>query len=111
MSTPEEADAWFAKHGVADLTRVSDPSHHLYREFGLGDGSIFALAHPRVGGRWFRSALRYGAGWQGSHWRQLTGVFVVQRGAILAEIRHRNSAARPDYLALVERANAGATIR
>ena len=104
MQPPEEADAWFERHGLNDINRFSDPDHLLYKAFDLQEGSLVELAHPRVWGRWLRTALGRGAGSQGKHWRQLTGVFVVDRDRVLAEIRHRNSAARPDYLSLVQHA-------
>lgn len=101
MSSREDADHWFAKHGLSDVPRFSDPDHHIYKAFGLGEGSFFELGHPRVWGRWLQSALRRGAGPQGSHWRQLTGVFLVHRGRIIRGIRFKNSAARPNYAAFV----------
>ena len=103
MQPPDEADEWFAKYGLGDIARFSDPDHQLYKAFDLQEGSLFELAHPRVWGRWLRTALGRGAGYQGRHWRQLTGVFVVDRERVLGEIRHRNSAARPDYVAFVQR--------
>jgi hypothetical protein len=103
MQPPEEADDWFARYGLGDIPRFSDSDHRLYKAFDLQEGSLFELAHPRVWGRWFRTALGRGAGYQGKHWRQLTGVFVVDGDRVLGEIRHRNSAARPDYLAFVQR--------
>lgn len=102
MQPPEEADKWLADYGLADVPCFSDPDHALYRAFGLNEASLFQLAHPRVWGRWVKTALGRGAGYQGTHWRQLTGVFLVDRGNVLAEIRHKNSAARPDYVALVK---------
>ena len=102
MQSPAEADAGFAQYGLDAVPRFSDPDHELYRAFGLGEASLMQLAHPRVWGRWLSSALGRGAGSQGPHWRQLTGVFLVDGGRILAEIRHSNSAARPDYLAFVQ---------
>jgi hypothetical protein len=103
MSAPDEADRWFAQYGVADVTRIADPDKHLYREFRLEQASLAELAHPRVWWPWFRTAIlnRYGVGFAGPNWRQLTGVFVVHRGRLLASVRHRNSAAHPDYIALV----------
>ena len=103
MQPPAEADEWFGRYGLADVPRFSDPEHTIYRAFDLQEGSLFELAHPRVWGRWFKTALGRGAGAQGPHWRQLTGVFLVDRDRVLAEIRHRNSAARPDYLGFVQR--------
>lgn len=102
MQPPEEADAWFARYALGDSPRFSDPAHALYRAFDLQEGSLIELAHPRVWSRWLRTALGRGAGYQGRHWRQLTGVFLVHRDRVLAEIRHRNSAARPDYLTFVQ---------
>jgi hypothetical protein len=103
MSSPHEADRWFARYGVTDLARVSDPDRHLYRTFGLEHATLGELTHPRVWWPWFRTAVLggYGVGFAGANWRQLTGVFVVHHGRLLAAVRHRNSAARPDYAALV----------
>lgn len=109
MSPPDEADRWFAHYGVADVARVSDPARHLYRLFGLSEASLRDLAHPRVWWPWFRTAILSGrgVGLAGQHWRQLTGVFVLHHGYILGAIRHRDSAARPDYVALVHGLRAG----
>jgi len=103
MSPPEVVDRWFVQHGVGDIPRVSDPDKHLYRVFGLTDGPVSALLHPSVWWPWFRTAVLrgYGVGAAGPNWRQLTGTFVVHRGRILAAVRQRNAAERPDYLALV----------
>jgi hypothetical protein len=113
MSPPEEADRWFAHYGVADLVRISDPNRRLYRAFGLEQASLRTLAHPRVWWPWFQTAIlrRHGVGLAGPNWRQLTGVFVVHRGHVLAALRHRNSAARPDLVALVHGLKLGAPIR
>ena len=113
MSTRDEADRWFAHYGVTDLARMSDPGKHLYRAFGLEQATLRELAHPRVWWPWFRTAVLsgHGAGLAGPNWRQLTGVFVVHRGRILGALRHRNSAARPDYVALVHGLRLGPVIR
>jgi hypothetical protein len=113
MSHPDEAARWFSEYGLADIPRVSDPEKHLYRQFGLEEGTLHALAHPRVWWPWFRTAVLrgHGAGMAGPNWRQLTGVFILDRGHLLTAIRHRNSAAHPDYVALVRGAGSEATIR
>jgi hypothetical protein len=105
MSTEAEAEPWFRQHGLTDVTRISDPAKRLYQQFGLEQGSLGELAHPRVWLPWFRTAVlrRHGVGFAGPNWRQLTGVFLLHHDRIIAAIRHRNSAARPDYLALVQR--------
>ena len=103
MASEQDADYWFDHYGISVIVRISDPDRALYREFGLEEASITALAHPRVWWPWFKTAIvsGRGVGQAGPNWRQLTGVFVIHRGRILAEIRHRNSAARPDYVALI----------
>jgi hypothetical protein len=103
MSPPDEADRWFARYGVSDFARVSDAGQELYQTFNLRQATLGELAHPRVWWPWFRTAILrgHGAGLSGPNWRQLTGVFVVHRGHILAALHHQNSAARPDYAALV----------
>lgn len=113
MSPPEEADRWFARYGVADLVRVSDPDRRLYQAFGLEQATLGVLAHPRVWWPWLRTAVLsgYGLGSPGPNWRQLNGVFVVHDGRILAALRHPNSAARPDYAALVHGLKLGHGIR
>jgi len=82
-------------------------------ESGVRPVTLRELAHPRVWWPWFRTAILsgYGAGLAGPNWRQLTGVFVVHRGHILGALRHRNSAARPDYVALVHGLRLGSVIR
>jgi hypothetical protein len=113
MSPPDEADAWFERYGLNDVVRISDPEKSLYRQFGLEEGSLYQLAHPRVWLPWFRTAILNGrgVGGPGPNWRQLTGVFVVRSGQILAAIRHDNSAARPNYVDLVQHARSGGPLR
>lgn len=112
MSDAQEADRWFDHYGVSDIARISDPSKQLYHAFGLEDASLRELAHPRVWWPWFRTAVVRGFGLDsGPTFRQLTGVFVVHRGHLLAAIRHRNAAARPDYVALVHGLKLGAAMR
>ena len=105
MSAPDEADAWFARYGLSDVVRISDPDKTLYRQFGLEEASLLQLSHPGVWLPWVRTAILngHGVGAPGRNWRQLTGVVLVRSGQILAEVRHRNSAARPDYIELSQR--------
>jgi AhpC/TSA antioxidant enzyme len=111
MSEPGEADHWFEHYGVPEITRISDPTKQLYRAFGLEEATLSELGHPRVWWPWLRTAVMRGFGLGGPNWRQLTGAFVVHRGHLLAAIRHRNAAARPDYVALVHGLKLGAAIR
>lgn len=104
MSPPDEADPWFERYGLTGLVRISDPDKTLYRSFGLEEGTVTALAHPRVWWPWLRTAILHGrgVGAAGRNWRQLPGVFLVHAGQILAAMRPPNSAARPDYVAFVQ---------
>jgi alkyl-hydroperoxide reductase/thiol specific antioxidant family protein len=113
MSAPAEADRWFARSGLPDVVRISDPERTLYRQFGLEEASLRQLSHPRVWLPWFRTAIlnRHGVGAPGPNWRQLTGAFVVRSGQIVAAQRHRNFAARPDYIELVHRGLTGGVMR
>ena len=110
MSAPEEADPWFERNGIADLVRISDPDKTLYRQFGLEDASLLKLTQPRVWLPWFKTAILrgHGVGTAGPNWRQLAGVFLIRSGQIVAEVRHENSAARPDYVELARSASTGA---
>lgn len=104
-ASPAEAAPWFAKYGLDDVMTVSDPALAHYKAFGLGRTGTAALVDPRVWARGAACALSHGFGAQTPEMMlQLPGVFVVQGGHILAEYRHRTSADRPDYLALVRSA-------
>lgn len=97
-----EADPWFEKYGLKDVTRISDPTLAHYRAFGLGQTKATSLIDPVVWARGAASALSHGFGAQTVEMmRRAPGVFVVQRDRILAEYRHRTPADRPDYLALL----------
>jgi hypothetical protein len=106
-ASPSEAAPWFAKYGLDDVIQISDPERAHYRAFGLGRTGVQALVDPRVWTRGAASALSHGFGGQTpEEMRQLPGVFLVQRGRVLAEYRHSSPSDRPDYLALIRSANA-----
>lgn len=97
----EEGAPWFAKYGLTDVTRISDPELTHYRAFGLGRTSAQALVDPRVWTRGAACALSHGFGVQtATMMRQLPGVFMIRNNALLAEFRHSSPADRPDYVAL-----------
>jgi peroxiredoxin len=103
--TPDEAAPWFARHGLADVARISDPNLDHYRAFGLGRTGPGALVDPHVWTRGAVCALSHGFGAQTMvMMRQLPGVFVVQRDTVFAEYRHRSPSDRPDYAALAREA-------
>jgi hypothetical protein len=109
--SPHEAAPWFAKYGLDDVTKVSDPELAHYRAFGLGRTSVQSLIDPRVWTRGAVCALSHGFGAQtAAMMRQLPGVFVIRDGRILTEFRHSSPADRPDYVALARSANPGVKI-
>jgi hypothetical protein len=100
--SPEEAGPWFARAGLGDLPRVSDPGLVHYRAFGLETTGMAELVNPVVWARGAVCALQHGFGTQpGALIRQLPGVFLVHGTRVLAEFRHGSPADRPDYLGLV----------
>jgi hypothetical protein len=107
----EEADPWFARAGLANVPRVSDPALLHYRAFGLETTGPAALLAPALWVRGAACASRHGFGVQPrALLRQLPGVFVVSGTSLLAEFRHRVPSDRPDYVGLIRRAG-GVTMR
>ena len=51
-----EADRWFAKYGLADVTRISDPALAHYRAFGLGRTGAAGAGRSAACGRAARCA-------------------------------------------------------
>jgi len=105
----KDADAMrvFRKYGLEDSLRVSDPSQNLYRAFGLGRANFWKMLNPIVWIRMFAAAVvrRHGAGPPIGDPMQMPGVFLVHRGRVIMDFRHRTIADRPDYGAFA--ANAG----
>ena len=103
MSGPRNASKFFAKLGVEDLPRFSDPTCELYRTFGLQRGRFWQLFGPRV---WLRAAPtallgRHGIGWLQGDGFQMPGAFLFYRGRLLAQWRAESAADRLDLPALV----------
>ena len=104
-ASSEEAAPWFAKYGLDDVTAISDPNLAHYKAFGLGRTTATAMVDPKVWMRGATCALSHGFGSQTYEMmRQLPGIFVVQRGEVLTEYRHRSPADRPDYVAILRSA-------
>ena len=100
-----DADPWFAKYGLSDVTHISDPTLAHYRAFGLDRTNAASLVDPLVWVRGASCALSHGFGVQTVEMmRRAPGVFLVQGDRILSEFRHRSPADRPDYVALVRSA-------
>lgn len=102
MATEAEAAGFLAAHGAGHWHRVSDPRRRIHAAFGLTRGSLASLFGPIV---WWRGshalAKGHGAGQPVGDPLQMPGVFVVHRGRVEAEFRHRTAGDRPDYGSLV----------
>jgi hypothetical protein len=102
MSSDEDAAAFFAGYGLADVTRVSDPDRELYRAFDLRRGTLRQLFGARVWWRGWRAGVRdgHGVGVLQGDGLQMPGAFLVSRGRIVHACRHESAADRPDYCSL-----------
>lgn len=102
MTDWESGRALMNRYGLNDVPQISDPDRRLYRAFALRLGTLNELFGPAVvwrallGGALFR----YGAGAMRGNVLQLSGAFVVYRGAILRAYRNRSTADKPDIAAL-----------
>ncbi len=99
MGDDASAASFFAKYGLDDVARISDPERTLYRAFDLGRGSLWQLFGPRVWVRGFRAGVLagHGVGRLEGDGFQMPGTFLVHRGRIIRSHRHKDAADRPDY--------------
>jgi hypothetical protein len=88
-------------HGLGDVPRVDDPAGTLYRAFGLARGTLGQLAGPAVWRRGLQALFAgHRVGHAGGDVLRLPGVFLLRDGEVRQAYRQRNSADRPDYVAL-----------
>lgn len=98
---PGEADELFERAGIADLPRIADPDRALYRAFGLRRGNLWQIASPYVLWRVVTAgAAGHRVGRVLGDAFQMPGTFLVHRGRVVREFRHRSQASRPDYAAI-----------
>jgi peroxiredoxin len=101
MGSEREAAAFFARYGLGDVERVSDPDGQLYHDVRLSRGSGRQLLSPTIVRRGLAAAIQgHLPGRVGGDPRQLPGVFLVRDGKTVREFRHASAADRPDYLEL-----------
>jgi peroxiredoxin len=109
MQNDADAASLFARYGLADVPRISDPERKLYRAFDLKQGSTWQVAGPDV---WLPGlgALLTGhvPGIPSADVFQMPGTFLVHHGKIVRAFRSRTSAERPDYCEIAGAAPAGA---
>lgn len=104
MSSDQEAEPILDKYGLADVPRISDPQRDLYRAFGLQRGKILQVLGPTVWLRAFLAGVIEGHGFgkiRGDAF-QLSGVFLIHKGQILKDFRHKTAADRPNYMQMAE---------
>lgn len=99
-------------NGLADLDRIDDYDQALYRAFGLKRGSWWQLAGPRVLWNGFRAGVLkgHGLGRLAGDYKQMPGLFLLDRCEVVRSFRHRSASDRPVYDAFV-RAGLGASAR
>lgn len=102
MGDQEAVEERVAKNGLQDLHRICDEGRALYQTFGLKRGSLRQLVGWKVWWRGFIAGVLggHGVGFAGADYRQMPGVFYLERGAIARRFRHRSAADRPKYEAL-----------
>jgi hypothetical protein len=90
------------RRGLSTLDTIHDQDLALYRAFGLRKGGLRQLAGPKVVARGVMAALvgKHGIGPILGDVRQLAGVFLIHKCAVVRSFRHRTAADRPDYAAI-----------
>ncbi|MFN0102537.1 MAG: SelL-related redox protein [Bryobacteraceae bacterium] len=102
MSRDAEAAAFFARYGLENVARFSDPGRGLYRRFELRRGDWRQLFGFNVWVRGARAVFadRHGLGMPAGDGFQMPGAFLVLNGGIVKAYRHDTAASRPDYCKL-----------
>ncbi|MEL6428937.1 MAG: peroxiredoxin-like family protein [Planctomycetota bacterium] len=100
MSTESEACDMFDRHGLPEVTAVSDPDRVLYRAFALRRGTPAQLYGWSVWKRGWEAGVKnkHGIGWLRGDSAQMPGAFVVSSGRVVAQFVHETAADRPDYV-------------
>lgn len=103
MSTEEIASKYFEKYNLKDVTRISDPECKFYTQFGLSKGTFNQLFGFRSWIRGIEAGIikGYGFGLQIGDGFQMPGVFLINKGKIITEFKHKYASDKPDYLKMV----------
>ena len=106
MGDEQQGAELFARYGLGDVPRVSDPEAKLYKAFRLKRGGLLQVMGPSVWVRGFDSFIKSGhpVGLPIGDTLQMPGVFLIQGGQILQSYLHQTSADRPNYAALSQTA-------
>ncbi|MEL7341556.1 MAG: SelL-related redox protein [Bacteroidota bacterium] len=104
MSPPERANEFFAKYGLEDVSRISDPEKRMYHSFGLPRGNFQQMFGWKSWLRGFFAGVLKGH-WvgrqEGDGW-QMPGAFLIYKDEIVQSFRHQTASDRPDYLSLAQ---------
>ena len=102
MGSEEQARKFFARFGLGEEHRVSDPERKLYQAFSLQGGRLSQLFGFKVWRREFRDKIMrtYGIGKIIGDSFQLPGVFLVHRSELLKAFRHDSVADEVDYVTM-----------
>lgn len=94
MLPDAEAASFFARYGVADLPRFSDPERKLYAAFELPRGKVSQVMGPAVWWSGFKTTILQGnlPGVPQGDVFQLPGTILLHRGTVLKAYRPENSA-------------------
>lgn len=97
MHPEPQAHEFFARYGVADLPRVSDPEQRLYTAFGLGAAGAKQFVAPRAIVRYLGTMARgHLPALVGGNVLRMPGAFLLANGEIVKAFRPDSVAARFD---------------
>ena len=104
MGNEEQAQKFFAKFGLHDEHRVSDPEQKLYKTFSLQRGRLSQLFGLKFWKREMRDKimLTHGIGKVVGDSFQLPGVFLIQHSEVLKAFRHDSVADQVDYVGMAK---------
>ena len=99
MGTFAQGDEVLRRYGLADVAHVSDPEARLYRALRLRRGRFTQLFGLRS---WTRGVVAgllrgHGVGTLVGDGFRMPGVFLIDRGEVVREYRHRHASDVPDY--------------
>ncbi len=102
MASEAEAQSYFEKYGLADVSRVSDVYCTLYRAFSLKRAKFGEVFGIKSFTRGFQAGIlkRHGIGKLVGDGFRMPGVFLVHQNQILQSYRHTSAADVPDYTEL-----------
>ena len=98
-----EVIAFFAKYGLEDIARVSDPGTVLYQRFGLAVATAKQVLGPTVWQRGLHACVfaGHGVGRLRGNGFQLAGLALIEDGETVAVQAAESAAERPDLGKLI----------